>query len=194
MMRRATLLEPYVFYELVSFPPMASQGRRFLTSKSQDYSKDLTVLAPVETEIPSLNTEYLEILHKRLGYSLGRKGVLPAKKGRQPDPEYRAEVMLDKLGFEELYNETLAASSIYFQSHDVKGGTKGAMALAKAGSPFLFMWHVLLGHFDMMVDRLLKGMELEFAPKMELDGKSSPTARSPKARISRGMINRDKNT
>jgi hypothetical protein len=194
MMRRATLLEPYEFYELVSFPPLASQGRRFLTSESQDYSKNLPVLAPVENEIPSVNTEYLEILHKRLGYSLGRKGVLPVKKGRKPDAEYRAEVMLDKLGFEELYNETLAASSIYFQSHDVKGGTKGAMALAKAGSPFLFMWHMLLGHYEMIVDKLLKGVELEFVPKLEPDGKSSPAARSPKARISRGMIKRDKNT
>jgi hypothetical protein len=194
MMRRATLLEPYEYYELVSFPDAAGRHRRILTSESAHYSRQLPALAPVENEIPSLNTEYLEILHKRLGYSLGRKGVLPAKKKRQPDPETTADVIVDKLGFEELYNETVAASSIYFQAHNAKGGADGASALAKAGSPFLFMWHVLLGHFDMMVDRLLKGMELEFAPKIEPDGKSSPTARSPKAGISRGMIKRDKNT
>jgi len=164
MVERAGLLEAYKSTELVVFQIAPGQKRHALTAESENYTTNLPALAPLEGDIPSINCEYLENLQERIEAILALKGILPAEKGRKPDPKLRADIMIDKLGFERLFIETKAAAAEYLEAHLSGNDRDNAPAMVDSGVPFIFMWHVLLGHYEMIIDKLLRGTGMVFIP------------------------------
>ena len=180
MIRRASLLMHYEAAELVNFQMEPSQRRYALTQESEAYSKHLPALAPLEGEIPSINCEYLGMLGIRIEMALASKGLLPVGKGGKNDPATRAEIIVNKIGFEGLYGETLVAASVYLGAHTEKGTMKAVMDLGKGANPFPFMWHMALGHYEMIIGKLLQGASLEFVPKSCVECGSNEIIKLPK--------------
>jgi len=164
MLRKTGLLESYEAYNLVVLQPKPGTEMYTSTRESGDYTKTFPALAPLEAEMPSLNCEYLEILEAHIQYELELKGFLPNKKTTEKGIAAAAEKIMSEFGFEGLFNATQDATNEYFGKH--VGEARRAVALSSGGVPFVFMWHVLLGHYDEMIRKLLLGSGMKFVPKL----------------------------
>ena len=193
MLRKTGLLESYEACNLVVLKPKAGTEMYNLTRESDDYTNTFPALAPLEAEMPSLNCEYLEILEAHIKDELELKGFLPNNKTTEKGIKAAGEHIMSSFGFEGLFNTTQDATNEYFGKHVGDDGPERAAALSSGGVPFVFMWHILLGHYDEMIRKLLLGSGMEFVPKSRRECQNKADMKAAKAPDARKFRTRYKN-